>query len=87
MRRVAADSDGGEFLFPEWLPVCNVCHDEVENGQAGALEEKLQKTNPGRRGRRVREILPLFLEARDGLPLARSEAPNLVRQPPKRRRG
>jgi hypothetical protein len=86
MRRVAAASDGGEFLFPQWLPVCTVCHSELESGQTGALEEKLQKTTPGRRVRQVRQILPLFLEARDGLPLARSEAPQLVRQAPKGKR-
>lgn len=79
MRRSAAAKDG-DLVFPAYLPVCDACHGFVERGDKAALETRLTRANPGRAGRRMREVLPAFLDARQGPALPRSAAPHLDRQ-------
>jgi hypothetical protein len=80
MRRSMPTPDGGDMLFPPYVPVCSSCHGDLINNNSDALNDKLSASNTGRRGRRMREILPLFLAARDGDPVPRAEAPHLDRQ-------
>lgn len=87
MKRAQQAADGGDILFPAWLPVCEDCHDDVESERYTELEARLVAANPGRRNRRMRELLPVFLEGRDGPPIRRGDAPHLVRATRKRRRG
>jgi hypothetical protein len=81
MKRAERDQEGGEYLFPAWLPVCQACHDDLDCENRPALEARLAATNPGRRGVRMRAVLPSFLAASAGLPQSRAEAPHLVRNP------
>lgn len=86
MQRAADAPDGGEFLLPPWLPVCSECHGDVENGRTDVLVRKLHTANAGRRNRRMRDILPVFLDARAGAPVARAEAAHLVAEGRTKRR-
>ena len=80
MRRSIATPDGGDMLFPPHVPVCGSCHGDLINGNNDALNDKLSASKTGRHERRMREMLPLFLAARDGDPAPRVEAPDLDRE-------
>jgi hypothetical protein len=79
MNRVGREPAGGEFLFPAYLPVCNRCHVDIESGRADELIARLHEANKGRRYRKMRELVPIFLGARNGAAVARADAPELVR--------
>jgi hypothetical protein len=65
-----ADSD---WLLPASLPTCDSCHQDIEVDRHDALVARVAEANPGRKGRRAREVLvPVFLAARDGRPVQRS---------------
>jgi hypothetical protein len=46
MRRVGEEPEG-EFLLPPWLPVCGICHDDVENNRTDELTAKTARHEQG----------------------------------------
>lgn len=71
MRR-ELDVGAGDWLLPAWLPTCEACHEDIENDRTDELVAKLAEANPGRKGGPMRELLPVFLAAREGQPVRRS---------------
>ena len=80
MRRSVATPEGGDMLFPAYIPVCAACHASLLDEDEYALNARLWASNRGRAGRPMREMLPVFVAARNGVPLPRVEAPHLDRQ-------
>lgn len=56
----------GTVLLPPWLATCEPCHLDIESLRMEVLQHKLAQAYANPRDRAMRQILPLFLAARDG---------------------